>query len=208
MNLFVRLVLGITSQDERLAGLDTSIRWNILPNGRKGEGWITVESKPKDGPLQVKKYKIVKAPMIRFSIRGRATTTWTVEDPQNKEKICLKDYWRAEDRQKELVFLEVAKKLEGVCHYYDYVERACTAEFHGGAKLEQHLLHRHETRVIMQAYGAPIDHFKSPKQMLEALRDAINGEFDGSLCICPACSLSRRPQESLLWRRPAPRYLQ
>jgi len=37
----MRLVLGITSQNERLAGFDTSIQWNILPNGRKGEGWIT-----------------------------------------------------------------------------------------------------------------------------------------------------------------------
>ena len=116
-----------------------------------------------------------------FSIRGRATTSWTIEDPdRNNERVFLKDYWRAEDRIKVSVFLVIVKQkdVEGVCHHYEYAERGGTKvlEFHGGEEPEQPILHRYETRVTMKAYGPMVNNFTSPKQMLEVLRDAINGE--------------------------------
>ncbi|RXW14046.1 hypothetical protein EST38_g11805 [Candolleomyces aberdarensis] len=174
---FIRLILGVSSPDEHLLGLDTTIQWVIGPNGRKKSGTLTTE----DADGNEITYDLVEPYPVfnRHSIRGRGTICWTVRDAAGNE-FLVKDSWRSEGRESETTFLEKAKGLQGVAQVASFEEdREETASFRGpftnGERAEDNFYNRWSMRVVLHCYGPPIIHFTSMKHAISALRDAIAG---------------------------------
>lgn len=126
--VFVRIILGITSLDEESIGYDTSIFWDreLVP-----QRWITLTT-PKifieghSGRRPLTSEKTLEFMLVgnkpEFSTRnlsGRGTTCWLVEDEDNK-KYLLKDCWRSKDCSPEYTFLEAIRGVEGICQIYAY----------------------------------------------------------------------------------------
>ncbi|KAJ2925068.1 hypothetical protein H1R20_g12047, partial [Candolleomyces eurysporus] len=145
-HVFVRLILGLSSTDERVLGLDDSIQWTIGPEGVKTGGTLSTIG-PDNSTV---KYQLImdSKPFIRHSIRGRGTTCWPVRDSTGNQFLVKESY---EDR------------------------RAQTRDYRGnvgvfGANIFNN---RIAIRIVLKAYGASIDKFTSAKQLFSAFRDAI-----------------------------------
>ncbi|KAJ2919822.1 hypothetical protein MD484_g596, partial [Candolleomyces efflorescens] len=174
---FIRLILGVSSLDERLLGFDTTIQWTTGPDGRKETGTLTTE----DADGNEVKYNLVTPHPIftRRSIRGRGTVCWGVRDNEGNE-FLVKDSWRSEARQSEAIFLKKAQGLKGVVQMVSCEEdRESTESFRclmtNAASAAQNFQNRFSMRVVLQCYGPPIIHFTSRKHAISALRDAIAG---------------------------------
>jgi hypothetical protein len=105
---------------------------------------------------------------------------WPVED-ENGERFLIKDHWMSEGRTPEYELLEQAKLagVQGVCSIIAFeLGRGQTKDFRGPIEDfgEGYFHNRVAIRITMKAYGASIDKFTSPEEMLAALRDAITGE--------------------------------
>lgn len=175
---FVRLILGISSPDEHLLGLDTSIQWMIGADGRKKSGTLTT----KDPSGNSVTYDLIDPHPVfnRPSIRGCGTICWTVRDATGQE-FLVKDSWRSEGRKSETTFLKAAKGLQGVAQMHSCEEdREQTASFRGpitnGDLAERNFFNRCSMRAVLHCYGPPIIHFTSMKHAISALRDAIAGK--------------------------------
>ncbi|KAJ2928389.1 hypothetical protein H1R20_g8696, partial [Candolleomyces eurysporus] len=177
-DIFIRLVVGLNSLDEPTLGLDTSIRWNI-EGGRKVDGTLTVQKA--DGTSQIA-YKLCKVdPVIAYyGIRGRATQCWSVSDPGTGTRFLIKDCWKEETRISEHVYLQEAKGLPGVVQMVSFEpNRGETKFLRGGFGTSHKDFHnRIAIRIILDSYGDSIENFKSAKQLLRALRDAIIGHME------------------------------
>ena len=170
----MRLIAGLGSTDERLLGIDTSIQWPIT-NGQKATGTLTTTGPSGDSRV----YRILgRIPTPRYSIYGRATTCWRVQDPDTLEELVVKDSWRPERRPGEYELLELVKGIPGVVQMISYeTGRGETKDFRcpttaGGYG------NRVATRVTLKSYGPSIERFTSAPQMLCAMRDAIAGTLD------------------------------
>ncbi|RXW21340.1 hypothetical protein EST38_g4517 [Candolleomyces aberdarensis] len=110
---FVRIVIGLSSDDEEVLGLDTSVQW-IIEDGRKTGGSVTVI----DDKTNVRKtYSMVdiKPCFTRFTLSGRGTVCWVVWDSENERDLFIKDAWIPSWRpDPEHELLETALGLEGV----------------------------------------------------------------------------------------------
>ncbi|KAJ3514854.1 hypothetical protein NMY22_g14611 [Coprinellus aureogranulatus] len=162
----VRLIVGLSSTNEHLLGIDDSVRWDVV-DGKEGHGTISTMDKT---------YAILEQiPIPRDSIRGRATTCWRVQDPETYEQFVIKDTWRPADRPGEHELLELVKGVLGVVQMVscepsrgevkDFRCPSTTGEFYN----------RVFTRVVTKAYGKPIECFASMLEVLCALRDALAG---------------------------------
>ncbi|KAJ2912016.1 hypothetical protein MD484_g8397, partial [Candolleomyces efflorescens] len=175
--IFIRLVAGLNSHDENVVGLDTSFKW-IYENGRKVKGTLTATTA--DGASQVD-YRLCKVDPITpyYCIRGRATQCWSVEDPDSGMRYLIKDCWKDEKRVSEDVYLEEAKHLPGVGKMVSFLPNRGETKFLRGSCGITHedFYNRVAVRIMMIHYGDSIENFKSAKQLLRALRDAIIGKF-------------------------------
>ena len=170
---FVRIVMGISSMNETLLGIDNSIRWTIV-NGRKENGTLTTT-----GPSgEQKTYPILEiVPTPRDAVCGRATTCWRVQDPDTHEEYVVKDAWRSGSHAPEHELLGLARGLPGVVHMVSYeMGRGEAKDFRCPTTLGQYH-NRIATRTTMKSYGKSIVSFTSILQLLYALRDAIAGTF-------------------------------
>ena len=169
----VRLVVGLSSTNERTLGLDDGIQWTIV-DGRKSQGTLATT-----GPSGERKvFPILEQiPIPRDWISGRATTCWRVQDPDTEEEFVVKDSWRPGDRVAEYELLEVAKGVPGVVQMVAYEPgRGETKDFRCPSTAGK-FLNRIATRLTMKCCGGSIETFKSTLQLLCALRDAIAGTF-------------------------------
>ncbi|TEB25613.1 hypothetical protein FA13DRAFT_1777332 [Coprinellus micaceus] len=168
---FVRIVMGISSMNERLLGIDNSIQWTII-NGRKESGTLTTtgpSGEPKTYPI----LEIVPTP--RDAVRGRATTCWRVQDPDTYEEYVVKDAWRSENQAPEHELLELVRGLRGVVHMVSCeTGRGETKDFRCPTTFGQYH-NRIATRTTMKSYGKSVISFTSVLQLLYALRDGIAG---------------------------------
>ncbi|KAJ2914086.1 hypothetical protein MD484_g6319, partial [Candolleomyces efflorescens] len=173
---FIRLVVGLNSLDESALGLDTSIQWRVK-GGRKVGGTLTAVTADNTKI----KYQLSKVDPVAtlHDIRGRATQCWEVSDPKTGVYYLVKDCWRAEDRVPEHVYLEDARGLPGVVQMISFESnRAETRHFRGDNAIDYEGFHnRVATRTVMDSYGPSIEEFRSVKELLYALRDAINGHM-------------------------------
>ncbi|TFK20273.1 hypothetical protein FA15DRAFT_600059 [Coprinopsis marcescibilis] len=169
---FIRLVLGLTSEDPKLVGFDDSIRWESAQGSTDSPcGTITTVDKNKN-PVT---YKIVgKQPSFqRRSLIGRATSTWDVIGPEGEEYL-IKDSWRAKGRASEHEFLEAARGVVGVAQLVAFEEICKVSDFRDLQEGEsESLIDRTKCRLTLERYGPPIENFRSASQALWALHDAI-----------------------------------
>ncbi|KAF6765574.1 hypothetical protein DFP72DRAFT_954082 [Ephemerocybe angulata] len=174
---FVRLVLGLSSTEERVLGLDTNIQWTVK-SGKKVAGTISTLS-PAGKRV---KYKLdMRDPYFATQlVRGRGTVCWSARDRSGRH-ILIKDAWRTDPQVPEYTFLERAKGLEGVVQQLAYEGslrktkdlRPDCFDFE-----DDDFYNRTLSRVTMVRYGASLCQFKSQSQAIAALRDAIQGHFN------------------------------
>lgn len=159
-----------------MLGLDRSIKWKI-ENGKKVSGTLTAR---REDDIEIT-YKLFKVdPIITFfDICGRGTQCWSVSDPVTGDKLLIKDCWKAEDRVSEYKHLKKTKGLQGISQMLGFEKnRGTTRELRPPGSIAHQAFHnRVETRIVMNIHGESLESFKSPKELLYALRDAINGEF-------------------------------
>ncbi|EPQ53851.1 hypothetical protein GLOTRDRAFT_139909 [Gloeophyllum trabeum ATCC 11539] len=123
------------------------------------------------------------------SIRGRGTLVWLAKRAGRSDDgfVVIKDTWRNESRWTEgKIYRSIYKGAEsvfGVARFYhdfdvpDPVSKempCCTA----AARLNEEgtdLTERIHHRCVLLSVGIPLDRFKSTKQLLHAIRDAVEG---------------------------------
>jgi hypothetical protein len=179
---FIRLILGVSSPDEKILGLDTSVQWVIDDvTGRKVSGTVKVDEKdPEKGTSTVVTYDLdmEEPPLIRPSIRGRGTVGWHVTHAVTHEPMFIRDAWRIDTRTSEVEHLGAALGHPGVVEMLSYQD-FCTQTnkyrppmwtplgFHNRIKL----------RVVMKKYGISIWYFKSRLELLRSFLDAFVGMY-------------------------------
>ncbi|KAJ2922764.1 hypothetical protein H1R20_g14320, partial [Candolleomyces eurysporus] len=170
---FIRLILGLSSIDERTLGLDDTIQWTIGPDGQKVAG--TLKTVRPDSTVVFYDLVMDRGPFTRTSLCGRGTTCWVVRTADGEELI-VKDYWVAEDQPSEVGLLDEVKGLSGVCQMVSYEDnRVRVKDFRAEtiALGDDVTSNRTKIRIVMKAYGPSIESFTSVAQFLSALRDAI-----------------------------------
>ncbi|KAJ2914313.1 hypothetical protein MD484_g6113, partial [Candolleomyces efflorescens] len=154
--LFVRLVIGLCTTDERLLGLDDTVQWTVAPTGLRAGG--TLRTVRRDGTPVTYTLSESEQPWYRSSIRGRGIVCWP------------------EGRTPEYTLLEALKDIPGVCQMLSYeIRRDQTKHFRGKTcTFSKEAFHNCIAfRLILKAYGTSINNFSSREEMLAALRDAI-----------------------------------
>ncbi|KAJ2922763.1 hypothetical protein H1R20_g14321, partial [Candolleomyces eurysporus] len=172
--LFIRLVLGLCSTEESTIGLDKSFQWITGPQGVRLGGILETVRNDKTKI----KYNLDMEEDIfnRTSISGRGTVCWPVKDSKTGERFLIKDYWMSEGRTPEYELLEKVRYTPGLCHMISHEEGGVeTKDFRGdpSAFTCGNFHNRKSIRITIKFYGTSIDNFKSPQEMLAALRDAI-----------------------------------
>ena len=178
---FVRLILGLTSFDEELLGLDTNIQWTVDGEGKKAAGSIQMV----DSNNEALTFDLLDVHPVfhRAAICGRGTTCWSARSPKvgadgKRARVLIKDAWRSDDRAAEYIFLEEVKGVNGIIRMLHYQDRlAETKDFRGqGASGDANFFNRLWLRLVVEQHGPSLKHFTSQKQAIAALRDAILSE--------------------------------
>lgn len=171
---FIRLVLGVSSFDERVLGMDTSVQWTH-EHGRKVAGAISVTDA--DGVETKFALCDVEPVFRRYDLYGRGTNGWRAARSDGLQ-VFIKDSWR--EGEAEYTILERVKGVEGAAQMMCYeAAEETTAELraNGAEPIPcDALTDRTSTRIVMELYGRPITSFTSQTQLLAAVRDAIAGE--------------------------------
>ncbi|RXW20934.1 hypothetical protein EST38_g4914 [Candolleomyces aberdarensis] len=176
--LFVLLVVGLCTTDERLLGLDDTIQWTVGADGIRTGGTLRTVG-PDKAPTT---YTLLmeQKPWVRSSLLGRGIVCWPVQD-QKGERLIVKDYWMSQGRKPEYEILEEVKGGQGLCQIVSYeVGRGETKDFRGPTdKFAVSVFHNSiAIRITMKVDAkASIDNFTSPEEMLAALRDAIAAHY-------------------------------
>ncbi|RXW19952.1 hypothetical protein EST38_g5916 [Candolleomyces aberdarensis] len=170
---FIRLILGLSTLDERILGLDDSIRWTTAADGTKNGG--TLRTIGPDYTIVTYELVLDEEPFIRPTLRGRGTTCWAAKNSEG-QRIIVKDYWVTDKCTSEFKLLEAVKGLRGICQMISYEsDRAQTQDFRGNISSFKKgaFQNRASVRIVMKAYGSTIEKFTSIEQVLAALRGAI-----------------------------------
>ncbi|RXW12794.1 hypothetical protein EST38_g13062 [Candolleomyces aberdarensis] len=172
---FIRLILGLSSTEERNLGFDDTIQWTTGSDGKRTGGTLTTIGP--DNTSTTYYLTVDEDPFVRANLRGRGTTCWAVKNSRG-ERFIIKDYWLAGNRVAEFNLLTEAKDLPGVCQMVSYEDnRAQTKDFRGNISgFTSGAFHnRTAIRIVMKAYGPSVENFTSVMEVLAALRDAIAG---------------------------------
>ncbi|KAF5341251.1 hypothetical protein D9611_005965 [Ephemerocybe angulata] len=174
---FVCLILGLSSVQERVLGLDTSVQWTVKRGKRVAGTICTVDALGK----RVKyKLNMQDSCFVTMLVRGRSTVCWNVKD-KDETSVLIKDAWRTESQVPEYTFLEQAKGLEGVVQMFAYEDgRARTKNFRPECFdfNSDDFYDRNMSRVTMARYGASLNQFTSQRQAISGLRDAVQGHLN------------------------------
>ncbi|RXW16286.1 hypothetical protein EST38_g9566 [Candolleomyces aberdarensis] len=173
---FIRLILGLSSLNEEILGLDTSIRWRLDRESRKATGTVTVVD---EGKVSRKFKMVFVEPMFRkSSIYGTGTVVWVVEDFESGEEVLVKDSWRGDGEEwvSECENLKAARGLDGVVQMISCEEdRVQTRDFGVFREDDSDCMNFIQSRMVMERYEHHLFAFSSERQLLCALRDAIAG---------------------------------
>ncbi|KAJ2912013.1 hypothetical protein MD484_g8401, partial [Candolleomyces efflorescens] len=174
---FIRLVVGLNSLDQSEIGFDASIQWKIK-DGRKVGGSLTTL---KEDNTEITYTLSEVNPVITFfDIRGRGTQCWSVLHPTTGDKLLVKDCWKVDDRVPEYEHLDQLKGVQGIAQMLSFEpNRGETKHFRArGVTSHRDFLNRVAIRIVLKSYGIPIVRFKTPTELLCALRDAIKGHMN------------------------------
>ncbi|KAF6760823.1 hypothetical protein DFP72DRAFT_881533 [Ephemerocybe angulata] len=171
----VRLILGLSSPQEEILGLDTSVQWTIK-DGVKVAGTIrTVDESGKGIAYQL---RMDRPCVLTQAVLGRGTVCWMAKDQDGKQ-IIIKDAWRVDEQIPEYTLLERAKGIPGVVNMIAFEDdRMQTKDLRPGSFVSDDFYNRTMSRVTMSCYGLHLYQFTSQRQMIAALRDAIQGHFN------------------------------
>lgn len=173
--LLIRLILGLSSYDERVLGFDPAVRWDIR-EGRKVSGAVTISAA--DGTQREFTLCDVHPVFRRYNIRGRGTTGWSAIGDDGVH-VFIKDSWRPDETGPEYNVLKHTRDVDAAAHMIAYeAGQVTTADLRangvGGWSMEG-FSNRTSTRVVVEMCGQSILHFKSQWQLFAAIRDAIAG---------------------------------
>ncbi|RXW16283.1 hypothetical protein EST38_g9570 [Candolleomyces aberdarensis] len=176
--LAAKIIPGLSSLDEEVLGLDTSVQWWIDPEtGRKDGGTLTIRD---DESGTSKTYELWRSdPSFKqYCILGRGTTCWDLLDEDNERLLLAKDCYRyAEDPDvPEFESLKIARGLDGLAQMVSYTancgETLNDFGFSSSRKSQHNMI---ASRVVLEKCGKNLFGFTSEKQLLSAIRDAIAG---------------------------------
>ncbi|KAF9547688.1 hypothetical protein CPC08DRAFT_605866, partial [Agrocybe pediades] len=168
---FVRLILGVCSPSCADAGFDTDIYWS-----KDGVRFIeTLDANQKKAIYRIKNGRPY---YYRETIFGRGTVCWAVD-----EGLLVKDQWASAERTPESDLLEKVKGLPFVGQMVAFVTGTSTAKLRGFDNYENEVSetdkkrfrNRFFRRVTLKNGGKPLEDFKTPEEVLYALRDVVQG---------------------------------
>ncbi|KAF6747057.1 hypothetical protein DFP72DRAFT_921126 [Ephemerocybe angulata] len=171
---FIRLVLGLSSTDEKTVGLDPSVKWKIDGEDRKVSGTITVRDE--DG--KEREYDLVRVDpvFLRPSIRGRGTTCWHATEKGKPDKeVFIKMSWRSKDRTPEYVYLKEAKGVVGIGQMITYDPTGEETKSFRGSPSSKSFFNRVAMCVVLECYGDSVFEFNTQTQAIAAIRDTLSG---------------------------------
>ncbi|KAJ2914710.1 hypothetical protein MD484_g5717, partial [Candolleomyces efflorescens] len=176
---FVRIILGLSSLDEEVLGLDTSIQWTLHPKtGEKNRGTLTI----KDEETKISKtYDLrgVDPSFVQLGIIGRGTTCWPIWDGENQRTLLAKDCYRYEDSSSTPEFenLKLARDIPGCVFMVSYeANRGETVDGFDFCPCRKHIVRKQVlSRIVMEEHGKDLFGFTSELQLFQAIRDAILG---------------------------------
>lgn len=187
---FIRLILGLSSFDENVVGLDTAVKWTV-EGGRKVAGTIAVT----DNSGKRTEYAMcdVEPSFRRWGLEGRGTTGWRVLSPQGVE-LFIKECWRPEGGLAEHVVLAKTAEQDGTPRMVAFEAREeSTASLRANGNeswSSEPFTGRVFTRIVMEHCGKSVESFESQKHLVSAIRDAVAGEYPYvSFCPIPRSSL-------------------
>jgi hypothetical protein len=176
---FIKIILGLSSLDEEILGLDTSVQWTINPEtGRKESGTLTI----KDEEMKISKtYELygVDPSFKQFGIIGRGTTCWPIRDKETRRVLIAKDCYRYEDSSctPEFENLKVARDFDGCVSMVSYeANRGETVNGFGFCQCRKgRARNQIFSRIVMEKHGKNLFGFTSELQLFQAIRDAVLG---------------------------------
>jgi hypothetical protein len=150
--VFIRIILGLATANERILGFDNSVHWNRSADGTKISG--SLETIGHDNRKVTYNLCIDEDPIVRSRLLGRGTTCWANKSNQG-ERLIVKDY-----SPSEFELLEEVKGLRSVCQVVSYEgNRARTRDFRDDASNfgKGAFQNRTSLRMVIKAYGPSID---------------------------------------------------
>lgn len=185
---FVRMILGLSSLDENVLGLNTAIKWTIDPETRrKIGGTVSITG---DNGKEVTYDLVDPQPSTRcFTIRGRGLTSWRartrITDPGvPPSEVVVRFTWRADDRVAEHKILTRAAGIRGIVQMITkHGKEESTKTLRGFKEDEeedgmedQPVRSRLGSCIILEAHGQSIGWYTSQRQFFVAIRDVIAGK--------------------------------
>ncbi|EPQ51025.1 hypothetical protein GLOTRDRAFT_29445, partial [Gloeophyllum trabeum ATCC 11539] len=171
---FVKLILALSTVDEVQLGFNDRIRW------KNNDLYCIMDG--------VGTYKICNVkPFHRRTIRGRGTTCWVVEDPDEQgSRLLLKFAWRTLDRVPEWEFLEEIQRkcgrIPGVSELRGRGEIERISDLRNGAPLltptNKTINDRQYYYVFQPFYGRTLEKAPNTLILLEAFRDIIAAQWE------------------------------
>ena len=172
--LFVKFILGASSDQARHVGFDPSIFW------KNGARYIKILDNELNKPSI---YRLVKSMPIfdDSAIRGRGTCVWLAQ--KGEEQFIIKDAWRPVYSAAEWRFMKDVEGLDGVGQMLSFQDNVAKISTVRGLDVENLPLDLKEvftdrvlSRLLLVRYSDSIKRFKSRSHLLYAFRDAICGE--------------------------------
>ncbi|KAF8641986.1 hypothetical protein AX16_009759, partial [Volvariella volvacea WC 439] len=162
--LAVRWILGASSSDEVAMGFNTTIRWR---GRRRYVQTLNLEQEPAE-------YEIDLTGEVHHSpcIVGPGFTCWPLVGDDGT--WLMREYWRELKDPCEEEFLVAARGLPGVAQIVSYEVGEKTSDLRG-VKPPIKFRPRQFIRITVRQYGLAISQFRSPLELLQAFKDAVQG---------------------------------
>nr|GAT56725.1 predicted protein [Mycena chlorophos] len=189
--LFVKLVLVVNSFDERLAGFDTSVYFEsgqrklrmVASEIYDAESKTWIANSEEEPLVFVMDEEDLEPLFYRHSIRSRGTVCWLATCEKWPGVSCVvKDYWRATERVTESEFLRTLSAVKGVGQMFAYQnDRETVCELRKVDAMpvptdeEATITDRSFMRVVVRDYPYTLDQALSPRELLEAVVDIVDG---------------------------------
>ncbi|KAJ7750412.1 hypothetical protein DFH07DRAFT_827647 [Mycena maculata] len=188
---FVKLVVLLSSFNEELLGFDTSIYWEHGHRFMRMKPAEVFDHETKAWKANTEEllFTVDDKPVFsRRTIRSRGTVCWSAK--HKGKTYIVKDYWRAQGRAKESLFLRELAGVKGVGQMFTYQDDRESVRagrgFVDAADMvsddgEKPVLDRWSTRVVLPKYGDTLDKAGSARQLLCAIRDILEGHIESVL---------------------------
>ncbi|KAF9048894.1 hypothetical protein BJ165DRAFT_1067039 [Panaeolus papilionaceus] len=180
-NVLIRMILLTCNSDSSAVGLDPAVKFREASGDdadtekQQFERVYTLKIGDKDMELTV-----IALTWASNAISGRKTLCWRVKDKDDNVYILKECSRHVEREPAEWKLLEEVKGLEGVGQMVGYQVSQKISEMRSSIGMESpsELKDRERYFLLLEMYGYPIYHFSSRLQLLEALRDAVQGHWN------------------------------